>query len=145
MNVRGATAADRAAWIRFRETLYDDPAADHEIDGVLADPAQHAFLIEEEGRVLGFVEVRLRPFAEGCESSPVGYIEGIRIDPDARRRGLASRLLRAAEDWARSQGCTEMASDARIDNIPSHLLHLAAGFQEVERVIQYRRTIPEPD
>lgn len=141
MTVRAATAADRAAWIAFREALYEDPDADRAIDTVLADPAQIAFLLEEGGQVLGFVEVRLRAFAEGCETTPVGYIEGIRVAPQARRRGLASALVAAAEAWAREHGCTEMASDSRIDNLPSHLFHLAAGYHEVERVICYRKTL----
>lgn len=141
MIVRPARAADRPDWIRFRQALYDDPDAGREIDGLLADPRQHAFIAVDDGRTIGFVEVRLREYAEGCDTGPVGYVEGIRVEADARRRGVASALVRAAEDWARQQGCTEMASDARIDNGESIGFHRALGFDEVERIVCFRKSL----
>ena len=46
----------------------------------------------------------MRSYGEGCETSPVGYIEGWYVDPDLRQKGLGGLLFQAAEDWARSEG-----------------------------------------
>src|SRR5436305_1243865 len=70
------------------------------------------FLAEELGRIVGFIDVDLRSHADGCNPSrPVGYIEGWYVAPICRRRRVGAKLVAAAEDWARNQGCTEIASD----------------------------------
>jgi len=93
----------------------------------------------EDGSVAGFVEVGSRPYADGCETSPVGYIEALYVDPDVRRSGYGRDLLKAAENWARGRGYHEMASDALLDNEISHAAHYRAGYEEVDRVVQFRK------
>jgi len=58
-----------------------------------------------------------------------------------RKRGIGKRLLAAAEDWARGQGCVEMASDAHIDNTLSLRAHESLGFEVVERAILFRKAL----
>ena len=93
------------------------------------------------GELLGFVEIGLRTYAEGCRSSPVPYIEGWYVDPAARRAGAGRALIGAAEGWARERGHAEMASDALLENRQSELAHKALGFDEVERLIVFRKTL----
>ncbi len=72
---------------------------------------------EQDGDVVGFIEVGLRSHADGCDPRhPVGFIEGWFVEPEHRGKGMGRALMRAAEDWARSQGCREMASDTWIDH-----------------------------
>ena len=89
----------------------------------------------------GLVEVGSRPYAEDCETSPVGYIEGWWVDDDMRRHGVGRALLATAEDWARGMGYTEMASDALLDNLTSHAAHRACGYEEVERLVCFRKPL----
>jgi aminoglycoside 6'-N-acetyltransferase I len=101
-------------------------------------------LLAEElsGRVVGFIEVDLRSHADGCNPSrPVGYIEGWYVAPTDRRRRVGAKLVAAAEDWARKQGCTEMASDAWLDALDSQRAHEALGFEVVDRCIHYRKDL----
>jgi aminoglycoside 6'-N-acetyltransferase I len=58
-----------------------------------------------------------------------------------RRRGLGGQLLAAAENWARSQGCVEMASDTWIDSSPSQRVHEMLGFEVVDRCVHYRKAL----
>ena len=143
MRVRSATIDDRAALLGFRRELYDgDPDGEFEIDGVFADPLTAMFIAaDDDDRPVGFVEVALRSFAEGCVTSPVGYIEGLYVEADMRRQGIARALFEAAEAWAVGQNCREMGSDVRIDNDTSESAHLAAGYEPVERIICFRKTI----
>ena len=105
-------------------------------------PDSEVFLAErEDGSIAGFVEAGSRPYADGCDTSPVGYIEAWYVDPDVRRSGYGRALLRAAEDWARSQGYVEMASDALLDNLISHAAHQRSGYEEVGRVVQFRKPL----
>lgn len=100
------------------------------------------FVLERpEGTLAGYVEAGERSIADGCLSSPVGYIEAWYVDPDVRRTGNGKALLQAAEDWAREQGYTEMASDALVDNDVSHRAHEQSGYIEVARVVTYRKSL----
>jgi aminoglycoside 6'-N-acetyltransferase I len=71
----------------------------------------------------------------------VGYIEGWYVAPDLRGMGIGRRLVQAAEDWARSNGCREMASDCTLDNDLSLRAHLALGYEETERLVHFRKVL----
>lgn len=97
---------------------------------------------EPKGCLVGFVEVGLRSHADGCNPSrPVGFIEGWYVEPDYRRRRVGTKLIAAAETWARQQGCTEMASDTWLHAIYSQHAHAAIGFEEVDRCVHYRKLL----
>lgn len=95
-----------------------------------------------DGALLGFIEVGMRSHADGCDPRvPVGFIEGWFVRESHRRQGLGAQLATAAEDWARGQGCLEMASDIWIDNEPSQRVHEALGFEVVDRCVHYRKAL----
>ena len=94
-----------------------------------------------DGSLAGFVEIGSRNYAEGCDTTPVAYLEGWYVDRDVRRTGLGARLLEAAEAWALEHGFSEMASDTELDNGISLRAHLALGFEEVERQICFRKRL----
>lgn len=106
-------------------------------DGLIAFVA-----LDERGDAVAFVEAALRhDYVNGCETSPVLFVEGLYVMPCARRAGVARALIDAVMAWGRGHGCTEMASDADIANLPSHAFHQAAGFTETERVVYFRKVI----
>lgn len=149
--LRALHPSEREAWLHLRQALWsgpgyseDDLRADQ--DRILTDNKRNGvFVVEIEGLLVGFVEVTLRDWAEGCRSTPVGYIEGWYLDPDYRRQGLGRALIALAEDWSRERGCTEMGSDALIDNHLSHQAHHALGYREVERIVLFCKHIdPAP-
>lgn len=88
----------------------------------------------------GFLEMSIRPYAEGCEG-PTPYIEGWYVDAPFRGQGIGRALVSAAEAWARGQGSTELASDAELENRASLAAHLALGFEEAERLVVFRKTL----
>ena len=141
MRIREYKPQDRRAYQALREKLWPD-CSDADNDSWFARGDTATFVAERpDGTLCGFVEVGSRPYAEGCESSPVGYVEGWWVDADVRRQGVGRALIAAAEDWARAKGYTEMGSDALIDNDVSHRSHKALGFSEVERLVMFRKSL----
>lgn len=141
--VRRARLEDADAWLRLRRALWPEEPDDHvaEIDAYFGGAVTNAvtFVAEAEGRLVAFAELRLRHYAEECTTSPVAYLEGIYVDPDARVRGVGRALVEAGEGWGREMGCTEMASDREIENDVSGAFHLAVGFDEAVRMVTYRK------
>jgi aminoglycoside 6'-N-acetyltransferase I len=118
------------------EELEDD------VDEMLADPGSAVFVaVRPDGCLAGFLEVSTRKFADGCETSPVGYIEGWYVDQDVRGAGVGAALVRAAEEWARGLGCQEMASDTWLDNMGSIEAHKKLGYREHERLVHFAKRL----
>lgn len=100
------------------------------------------FIKYENSAPVGFAQCGLRTdYVEGTESSPVGYLEGIFVCEDYRKKGYAKELLEACEKWTKSMGCTEFASDCELDNTNSLKFHMAMGFDEANRIICFRKDI----
>lgn len=117
-----------------------------EMEADLADsfakPDAVFFLAFEEETAIGFAQCQLRhDYVEGTESSPVGYLEGIYVEPSHRHQSVATKLLQACETWAKNQGCTEFASDCELTNTDSLRFHLGLGFLEANRIICFTKKI----
>lgn len=141
ITIRHATRADKPEWLRMRLLLWPYGTAEGfsgDMDSLLADPLTPVFVVARPGGGLGgFLEAGTRKYAEGCESSPVGYIEGWYVDEDLREQGVGAALVKAVEAWARSQGLTEMASDTWLENEASIQAHLKMGYEEAERLVHF--------
>jgi aminoglycoside 6'-N-acetyltransferase I len=145
VNVRGARPEDRAEWLRMRKALWEDCPDDQqvrEMEEILGSDTEEVHFAERSsGGLCGFLEAALRSRADGCDSTPVGYIEGWYVDEDVRRRGIGRALVEAAEAWARSRGCRQMASDAELWNTVSHQAHGAIGYDETARLVLFKKDL----
>ena len=113
--IRPLNDTDTKEWCRMRLALWPEHTEAEmyaDMDDWRVNPKNATFVIERDNELLGgFIEMGQRDYAEGCESSPVAYIEGWYVDEDLRGQGWGKALVMAAEDWARSQALTEIASD----------------------------------
>lgn len=142
--VRKAGSRDVDALAELAAALWDACAEElaNEFSQLISTGKAQFFLKLEGDIPIGFAQCQLRyDYVEGTQSSPVGYLEGILIQDDHRRRGYATELLAACEAWAREKGCVEFASDCELDNIDSLLFHQAVGFTETNRVICFTKAL----
>lgn len=149
--IRLAQLSDREQLVPLREALGPKSSAEEHareltliLEGKPPVTTPLIILVAETGdrTLAGFLEIDLRSHADGCNPSrPVGYIEGWYVAENQRHRGIGKKLLAAAEDWARSQGCVETASDTWIDNEVSQRVHEALGYEVVDRCVHYRKTL----
>ncbi|MGH7448028.1 MAG: aminoglycoside 6'-N-acetyltransferase [Longimicrobiales bacterium] len=142
--LRTARPADVPSLAKLRATLWPEGTVDEhaaELPALLDSPNDCVFVAEADGRIIAFFEGRLRSHADGCETSPVGFMEGWFVAEEWRRGGVGSALVRRFEEWARERGCRELASDTWLDNIASQRAHERLGFGEVDRVVNYRKAL----
>jgi len=149
MRIRAATPADVEAWAALRAALWPDAdpaelrdeAAAFFAGAQLGQPLAAVLLAEIEDRSCGMIELSLRPYAEGCETSPVPYVEAWYAAAERRDHGIGRALIAAAEAWALANGHIELASNALIENTAGHGAHAALGFTEVERSVHFRKEL----
>ncbi len=132
-------------WLQMRLSLWPDHSETRmraEMDAWLSESSNATFVAEDTRNILyGFIEVGQRNYAEGCKSSPVGYIEGWYVDKRIRGQGVGKMLVMAAEDWGRGQGWAEIASDTWLDNETSIQAHLALGYRETVRLVHFSKKL----
>jgi aminoglycoside 6'-N-acetyltransferase I len=148
VEIRELRPEEHNDWLALRQLLWPDHSMEdlkREQRQLLAESESNAVFVaaSPSGEVVGFVEVSLRDWAEGCVSEPVGYIEGWYVQPTYRRAGVGRQLIHAAEIWAASQGCKEMGSDAELWNEISHLAHRALGYSEATRLVCFSKKLSE--
>jgi aminoglycoside 6'-N-acetyltransferase I len=112
IRIRPLQDHDNAEWLRLRQALWSE---------------------SPQGGLCGFVEVSIRTEAPGCTTDRIGYLEAWYVDEAWRGKGVGRSLVVKAEDWARSAGCLEMASDTTPEYPISPVAHEALGYEETER------------
>ena len=150
MEIREYRPTDHAEWLRMRRRLWPEIGRDVEADDAAEWLARSDTVVlvavRPDGQGLaGFAELGTRAYVDGCDTSPVAYLEGWYVDPDARRTGVGTALVRAGEAWAERCGLRELASDAFLENDGSQRAHEAIGFTEVERAVRYRKALQSGD
>jgi aminoglycoside 6'-N-acetyltransferase I len=151
VRVRHAQPEDRSELAAMRASLWpESPVEEHlrEIDVALSTgmcgmlPMAIFVSLDDTGALTGFLEAGLRSHADGCDpANPTGYVEGWFVREEFRNRGVGRSLMSACEEWALTQGCREMASDALIDNTVSQCAHSALGFDVVDRCVHFRKPL----
>jgi GNAT superfamily N-acetyltransferase len=110
------TALYSMEWLRQRVRWHLDPAS----------CTGQVFLAEDAaGAILGHTIVRLDADDAG---TPLGLFSTIYVVPDARRRGIASRLLRAGEAWLIRHGMATAVTNTSAANVKLIRLYEKHGY-----------------
>jgi aminoglycoside 6'-N-acetyltransferase I len=130
----------------MRQALYvglDTAFHDREMQWIFRSRELSAFIaLSATDEAIGILELSLRNVVDGCVGGPVGYIEGMYLEPVHRGRGYGRQMIAFATDWFRARGCKEMATDAEIDNAAAQAFYRRVGFREGWRVVGFTRPIP---
>ena len=77
VSIRVMTEADHDGWIALRNRLWPEYSADHagDVSEMLEKGTTWGFIAEDpSGAALGFAEVSVRAYANGCEQRPVPFL-----------------------------------------------------------------------
>lgn len=144
LTLRRAGTEDLPALAELALLLWPEHTRE-ELEGELRDilaGESACFLLLAGEEPVGFAQCQLRrDYVEGTSTSPVGYLEGIYVRPACRRQGWARKLLEAGQNWARSLGCREFASDCALDNTDSIAFHEKTGFAVANRIVCFQKKL----
>ena len=140
--IKQATIDDLVAVTDILAKLYDE----HDYNELLEENKSHLtkdtqiiLLASDAGTTVGAVHASIRrEYVEGrIDDLPIGYLEGIYVEPEYRLKGIVRKLTEECQSWAKSRGCSCFASDCELDNTESLKFHIRTGFQEISRNIHF--------
>lgn len=146
MQIVEANFDDLNELVRMGRLLWPDHSVEdlrQEFEEILGSDNQKAFLCKaDDGKYVGFQTLSLRrEYVEGATSSPVGYLEGIYVDKEYRKKGIGKGLVEVAQEWAQAHGCKELGSDTWDWNADSIKFHEKVGFTKVETLVHFIKEI----
>jgi GNAT superfamily N-acetyltransferase len=120
--IRPATPEDAGALTELRRIMHDDIDGPHPTDWMQAcedmtrdrladDPSFHAFIVEDDGKVIAGITGEIRPrFPNpGDLSTASGYGIAMCILPEYRRRGIGGALVHHLTEYYMGLGCGRMS------------------------------------
>ena len=132
------TKENENAWAELCVELWQELTVDTVLRLSHEGLFKNEFMYMEDGEPAAFLSLSLRSdYVEGTNSRLTGYIEGLYVKPDFRRRGIAEKMVKHAREWSKEFGCTELASDCSIDNEASQAFHKYIGFKETNKIVCY--------
>jgi len=148
-SVAPATRADRREVRRLLAAQFEEleipvPAARlaAAVDGVFEDAARGAFLLARlEGRPVGVAYLSYQWTLE--HGGKVAWLEELFVEAGTRSRGLGGRLLAAACDHARAEGCRAVDLEVETAHPRAGRLYARAGFTSLDRR-RFSRVLPAP-
>lgn len=127
-NIVKCTHKNLIDWLNLRKALWPESSETKhlkEISEIIESQHHAAFMFKvREGEYVSLIELSLRfDYVNGCETSPVAFLEGIYTTSSHRQQGIANMLISHACLWAKEHNCQEIASDTHISNLISQKLH----------------------
>ncbi|WP_230499554.1 aminoglycoside 6'-N-acetyltransferase [Sutcliffiella rhizosphaerae] len=140
-----ATIAHKKHYVELAHSLWptstkEDLAATYH--DIVPSSRNRILFYKENNEIVAFMHLSIREdYVEGSESSPTGYVEGVFVLEEHRRKGFSKKLLHAGESWLKARGCQQIGSDIHLENEISYYFHTSLGFQESSRLIAFIKSI----
>jgi GNAT superfamily N-acetyltransferase len=99
-------------------------------------------IAEADGQSLGFTQ--LYPSFSSVSMAPVFILNDLFVVAEARRSGVARRLLKAAADRAREAGAIRLSLSTALTNAAAQALYASAGWERDAVFCVYHRTVHQP-
>ncbi len=142
--IREIRKSDHDMWLSMYRRLwpnYTDEALVAEMNRIFKSSKRSAYVALVGEHSAGFAEYALRDYANGCNSQPVPFLEGVWVSEEYRAQGIAKALVQYLEKKAQMAGFKEFGSDVELSNYPSQIMHERLGFEKTETVIFYRKIL----
>jgi ribosomal protein S18 acetylase RimI-like enzyme len=89
---------------------------------------------------IGFMH--LMPSNNTLAMRPIWFLEDLYVDPSARGLGVATSLLRYAEDFARSTGAERLTLATAHDNLTAQHIYKKLGYVREDHFWYFHRLLP---
>jgi ribosomal protein S18 acetylase RimI-like enzyme len=117
----------------FRLATLNDENIVAYFSGFLEKYDRAAFVALRDGRIVGYVAVKIRTQPVYWEVRRVGHISGLMVEKEARREGIGTRLLERARRYFREQGVRYYTVYTAVRNEEAIAFYEARGMEPLYR------------
>jgi ribosomal protein S18 acetylase RimI-like enzyme len=96
----------------------------------LDSPDDCVFVADRDGVITGYVWAALEPMSWKELRGPAGFIHDVAVADEARRSGIAAKLMEAALGWLRERGAPRAILWSAAPNEAARSLFRNLGFRE---------------
>jgi len=146
LNIRPAKKADKEEVLRFCTDTFDWGDYIEEVWDLWRLDQNGVLLVAEEaeyGSNQKQSSVIAVSHASLCPNKKNIWLEGIRVNPNFRRRSVATQLLNKMISYGRKQGAGEASAMVADNNIASQLMMERNGFAVISKWSYYSGKIPK--
>jgi GNAT superfamily N-acetyltransferase len=107
---------------------------------ILAEKSEEnaVFVAESDGNILGWVHAHIYKLLVDDPETEIG---GLVVDESMRGYGVGEKLMQAAEDWAREQGCVSVYLRSNIIRTGAHEFYKRIGYIIVKSQYAFRKVL----
>jgi ribosomal protein S18 acetylase RimI-like enzyme len=141
--IRDATVADSKAIAALVSSLGYPTTPDtmrKRLESIVADNDYDTLVARDGEQVVGFIGVRVGPLYES--DAPYGQIMALAVAVDYHRRGVGTRLIRAAESTLISRGAGLSVVTSGNQRAGAHAFYETNGYTFTGR--RYVQSLPAP-
>ena len=114
---------------RFIQVEHPEPGYGRFLVSQLSNPNSLVMVAERSGTVVGYVYADSESTNWMELRGPCGVVQDIYVDESARRMGAGRALMRAAIDWIRAKGRTQVVLLTKTRNEHAQHLFASLGFR----------------
>lgn len=103
------------------------------VSALLESGVSDFLLAEIEDRPVGCMQIAYR--LSTWEAAPFAYLEDFYLAPEARGKGIGTKLLDYALQRANAQGCDSIQLDVRTANTPARRLYERFAFKDTGSIL----------
>lgn len=123
MKIRPFTNEDVAQIAELEKLCFSHPWKAEDFSAVCRYPVLYGLALEEDGEIVGYCCTQV--LFEDAE------LQNIAIAPKMRGKGLATLLLSAAEENAKTLGAEKCFLEVRVGNTPAVKLYEKFGYERI--------------
>ena len=140
MEIIKVTNENVRAWAKLCNELWTHNSIDEMLEAFNNGEYKNEYLYRINDLYVAFLSLSIRnDYVEGkTDSAPVGYLEGIYVKPEYRKKGIAKKLVTFAKEWSAKRGCSMLGSDCELSNEDSRLFHNKIGFVEAKINVHFK-------
>ncbi len=108
------------------------------LEALVRDGGGAVYVAEVAGTVIGWAHVQIYPQLVSARSAELG---GLVVDEHYRGQAVGTRLVEAAERWARSRGCESMGVHSNVIRERAHRFYERLGYERVKNQVVFRKRL----